>query len=348
LISGKCGPSINLSLELPTEQTGSTASFGSLYTPLAIVATEGEAGFVVQGQRGRDDLQPETAAELEFGLDMGFLDNRIGFEATYYNRNVKDLILGRGLPASSGFTQEIGNFADLRNRGFEFGLNIVPVQSQALRWTSQTNFWFNRSEVTRLDFAPFPVAGSAFGLSLGTFYVEEGQPITQLKGSIAGETVTVGDTEPDFQLSFFNQFNILRNFDFSFLLHRKQGGDNLNLTRLLTDLGQVSPDLDSPEGQQRLQSPINAARFVEDASYWRMREIALYYTIPSTAFAGFGANFIQRVKIGASARNLFTITNYSSYDPEVSAKGGAGLSTGVEVTPFPSMKQYYFHLSIGL
>lgn len=329
-------------------ETGSTASFGSLYTPLTGVGIGGEAGFIVAGQRGRDDLEPETASEIEFGVDLGFFDSRIGLEATYYNRNVKDLILQRALPSSSGYTIEIANLADLRNSGLELGLNAVPVQSNKFTWTSTTNFWFNRSEVTRLDVPAFAVAGSAFGLSLGTFYVEEGEPITQLKGSVDGVVTTVGDAEPDFQLSFFNQFKILENFDFSFLLHRKQGGDNLNLTRLLTDLGQVTPDLDTEVGQARQNQPIAAPRFVEDASYWRMREMALYYTLPSSVYSGFASNLLSRVKVGVSARNLFTITNYSSYDPEVSAKGGSGLSTGVEVTPFPSMKQYYFHLSIGL
>ncbi len=329
-------------------ETGSTAGFGSLYTPLTGVGIGGEAGFVVAGQRGREDLQPETASEIEFGLDMSFLDSRIGFEATYYKRNVKDLILERALPSSSGYTIEVANLADLENRGFELGLNAIPVQSNNFTWNSSTNFWFNRSEVTRLDVPAFAVAGSAFGLSLGTFYVEEGAPITQLKGSVNGVVTTVGDTEPDFQLSFFNQFNFFNNFDFSFLLHRKQGGDNLNLSRLLTDLGQTTPDLDSEAGQTRQNQPIAAPRFVEDASYWRMREMALYYTLPSTVYSGFAGKFLNRVKLGVSARNLFTITDYSSYDPEVSAKGGAGLSTGVEVAPFPSMKQYYFHLTLGL
>lgn len=328
-------------------ETGSTAAFGSLYTPLGLYGVDGQVGFLISGQRGRNDLRPETASELEFGLDMSFFDSRIGFEATYYSRNVEDLILQRALPASSGYTIEVANLADLRNRGFEFGLTATPVNSPNIRWSSQTNFWFNRSEVTRLPVDAFAVAGSAFGLGLGTFYVEEGAPITQIKGTVDGEIVTVGNTEPDFQLSFLNQINFLKNFDFSFLLHRKQGGDNLNLTRLLSDLAQTTPDLDTQAGQERQKLGFVATRFVEDASYWRLREVALYYTVPPSAYGGFAGDLLRRVKVGVSARNLFTISNYSSYDPEVSAKGGSGLSTGVEVAPFPSMKQYYFHLAVG-
>ena len=56
---------------------------------------------------------------------------------------------------------------------------------------------------------------------------------------------------------------------------------------------------------------------------------------------------ISGVKLGVSARNLFTITDYSSYDPETSVNGGTGLSSGIEVTPFPSAKQFYFHLNVN-
>ena len=109
----------------------------------------------------------------------------------------------------------------------------------------------------------------------------------------------------------------------------KQGGDNLNLTRLLTDIGGTTPDEDADiEG------------FIEDASYVRLREIGLYYTIPNIL------NNSGSVKLGVSAKNLLTFTSYSSYDPETSTKGGAGLSTGLEVTPFPSAKQIYFHVQL--
>jgi hypothetical protein len=53
------------------------------------------------------------------------------------------------------------------------------------------------------------------------------------------------------------------------------------------------------------------------------------------------------VKLGISGRNLFTITDYTGYDPEVSTNGSSGLSSGIDVTPFPSTKQFYFHLNVN-
>lgn len=341
-------PEINLfKLRAAYGQTGSTAAFGSLYTSFAPVTVGGQAGIIVGGVRGNQDLKPETAAELEFGLDMSFFDNRLGFEATYYDRNVNDLILPVGVPPSSGFIQEAANIADLQNRGFELAVHAQPVTTSALKWVSQTNFWFNRSEITRLATPEaFPVAGSAFGLGLGTFFIEEGQPITQIKGTVDGEVVTVGDVEPDFQLSTFNQLNLFKNFDFNFLVHWKEGGNNLNLTRYLTDLAKLSDDLDTPAGQERVNT-IGSLRFIEDASYVRLREVALYYNVPKETVSGLAGNVLSTVRIGVSGRNLLTFTNYSSYDPEVSVKGGAGLSSGAEVAPFPSTKQAFFHLSLG-
>ena len=341
-------PAVNqFKLRAAYGETGSSAAFGSLYTVFNPVTISGEGGIIIRGLKGNPDLVPETAAEMEFGVDMSFFESKLGFEATYYRRNVENLILERGLSPSSGYTIEVANLADLRNQGFELAVHAQPVTTSGLKWVSQTNFWLNRSEVTRLAVPAFPVAGSAFGLSLGTFYIEEGQPITQIKGMVDGQIATVGDTEPDFQISTFNQLNILNNFDFNFLLHWKKGGENLNLTRLLTDLAKTSADLDTPAGQERQATTIAAPRFIEDASYIRLREVALYYNVPKETVLGFAGNVLSTVRLGVSGRNLLTFTDYSSYDPEVSTKGGSGLSSGAEVAPYPSTKQVYFHLSLG-
>ena len=200
--------------------------------------------------------------------------------------------------------------------------------------------------MTRLDVPAFPQPGAGFGLGLGSFFIEEGSPVTQLVGNVDGSPTRVGDVEPDFQMSFANSFTIFKNWDINFLLHWKQGGDNLNLSRLLTDLGGTSPDLDTAAGMARNSLGFVATRFIEDASYLRLREASIYYRLPTNAFEWLGAD-ISGVKVGISGRNIFTITDYSSYDPETSVNGGAGLSSGIEVTPFPSSRQFYFHLNVN-
>ncbi|NER13078.1 SusC/RagA family TonB-linked outer membrane protein [Leptobacterium flavescens] len=326
-------------------ETGSSGAFGSTFTSLDAVSIGGNGGSTIAALRGDSDIEPETSAEFEVGFDTR-IANRVSLEFTFYNRRVKDLILSRTLPTSSGFSTETTNLADLRNNGVEVAVRLDVFNRENFYWNTGVNFWLNRSEVTRLDVPAFPQPGAGFGLGLGTFFIQEGQPVTQLAGNVNGVPTQLGDVEPDFQVSFNNQITLFKNWDVSFLLHWKEGGNNLNLSRFLTDLGRTSPDLETPEGEARRTSPATASRFIEPAGYLRLREAAVYYRIPKSGLGWFGKH-IEGARIGISARNLFTITDYSSYDPETSVNGGAGLSSGIEVTPFPSSKQFYFHLNVN-
>ncbi|WP_109851355.1 SusC/RagA family TonB-linked outer membrane protein [Aquimarina sp. AU58] len=328
-------------------ETGNPASFGATFTSLGSSNTGGNGGTSVAGLKGDPNVEPETASEFEVGFDLGLLNSRVSLEATYYHKNVKDLILSRSLPASSGFTTETTNLADLKNEGVELALRGDVFDGDNFRWNTGVQFYLNRSEVTRLDVPAFAQPGAGFGTGLGTFYIEEGKPVTQLVGNINGTLTQVGNVEPDFQMAFNNQLTILKQWDVSFLLQWKKGGDNLNLSRFLTDLGGTSPDLETAEGQARLASTADALRFVEPAGYLRLREAAIYYRLPSKTVSNWLGESVEGIKLGVSARNLFTITDYSSYDPEVSVNGGAGLSSGIEVTPFPSSQQFYFHLNVN-
>ncbi len=334
-----------LKLRAAYGETGSSAAFGSAFTGLNQVSIGGVGGSSISALKGDPNVEPETSSEFEVGFDAG-LFNKVNLEVTYYNRNVSDLLLSRVLPTSSGFGSETTNLADLKNYGVEVGITVNPIQEENFFWSSNINWWLNRSEITRLDVPPFPQPGAGFGLGLGTFYIEEGKPVTQLAGNVNGVPTQIGNVEPDFQMGFFNNFTIMKQFDVSFLLQWKKGGNNINLSKLLTDLGGTTPDLDTPEAQERTSLGFVAERFVEPAGYLRLREAAIYYRLPSSALEFFG-DTVTGIKLGVSGRNIFTITDYSSYDPETSTNGGAGLSSGIEVTPFPSTKQFYFHLNVN-
>ena len=185
--------------------------------------------------------------------------------------------------------------------------------------------------------------------------IEEGKSATQIVGISPDGLVQHGDSEADFQMSFRNNVKY-KDFELSFLWHWKKGGDNVNLTALLTDLNSTSHDFDDvaldPAGQlgngpYRLsQLGVSAAPFVEDASYLRLRELGVYYSIPKNLITKWSKDYIDSIKLGFSGTNLINIFDYNSYDPEVSNFGSNGISTGVEVTPFPSSKRYMFHLAI--
>ncbi|AWH74101.1 SusC/RagA family TonB-linked outer membrane protein [Dokdonia sp. Dokd-P16] len=328
-------------------ETGNPAGFGSTFTGLTATNIGGTIGQSLAGLRGDPNVEPETAREFEIGFDAGFFEGRLNLQATYYNKNVDDLLLQRQLPSSSGFTTELTNLADLQNQGVELALDANVFQTEAFQWNTGLQFYLNRSKVTRLGVPAFAQPGAGFGLGLGTFFIEEGQPVTQIVTNIDGVPTQIGNVEPDFQMAFSNNLTLWNNIDVSFLFQLKAGGDNLNLTRFLSDLGQTSSDLETAAGQARLDLPATGVRFIEPAGYLRLREAAVYYRIPTGAIEKAFGESVSGVKVGVSGRNIFTITDYSSYDPEVSVNGGAGLSSGIEVTPFPSSRQVYFHLNVN-
>ncbi|MDJ0645077.1 MAG: SusC/RagA family TonB-linked outer membrane protein [Flavobacteriaceae bacterium] len=342
---------INLfKLRVAYGETGSSGSFGSLFTPLGATSIGGIPGLGLptvgqnnqSAQLGDANLEPETSQEIEFGADFAFLEGRFGLEFTAYIRDVKDLIYPfSSIPLSSGFANSIRNDFDLRNKGIEISLNANPIRSDKFNWNTTLNFWKNEAEVDRLGVGEFQPSGEGFSLTFGSSFIREGETATSLAANISGVTTIIGDAAPDFEMSWFNQISFLKNFNLTFLWHLKEGGDVLNLTKLLSDFGGVTPDLDDPDviANPRFGT-FGAAGYIEDGSYLRLREVGLFYNIPLKT------DWFEKARIGVSGKNIITITDYTSYDPETSAFGPSGLSQGIEVAPFPSAKQFYFHLGL--
>jgi len=347
-----------LKLRVAYGEAGNFPPAGALFTSYNAFSTDGVLGISLIGIKGDKDIVSERQKELEFGIDLGFFDNRVNFSGTYYIKTIEDLILQSALPPSSGFTSEFVNAGEMENRGIELGLNVTPISSDDFQWDLGINWFKNESEITRLDVEPFNVGG--FGATLGTFRIEEGKSATQIVGigPDPGENgfQVHGDSEADFQMGINNNLRY-KNFDLSFLWQWKKGGDNINLTSLLTDLNGTSHDYDTvdldPEGvlgngDYRLsQLGSSAAPFVEDASYLRLRELGLYYTVSKRLMSSVLGGHIDSVRLGFSGSNLINIFDYNSYDPEVSNFGGGTIFTGVEVTPFPSSKRYLFHVGVN-
>ncbi|MBZ5858173.1 SusC/RagA family TonB-linked outer membrane protein [Flavihumibacter profundi] len=337
-------------------ESGNFAPFGAIYTPLVPAVFNGTTGSIVGLTRGNDKLGPERQKELEMGVDLGLLKNRIGVTFTYYLKNVEDLLLNVEVASSSGFTTAWKNVAAIQNKGVELGINAIPVATKTWKWNTQLNFWKNKAEVTRLDVPAFNTG--AFGATLGTYRIEKGKSPTQLVGiGTADDKVdpatglaVFGDAEPDFNMSWSNNVT-WKNFELAVLMHWKQGGKNINLSTLLSDIFGTSPDFDKmtldpksqvTNGNYRLNAlGTTAGPWIEDASYFRVREIGLSYRLPKEWFRNLAA-----VKVGFSGRNLINVFKYNSYDPEVSNFGANAISSNVEVTPFPSAKSFLFNITV--
>ncbi len=339
-------------------EAGNIPPIGGKFTSYNSFSTDGLLGISLVGIKGSPDLAFERQKELEFGIDLGFFGGRISFEGTYYIKTVEDLILRSALEPSTGFTTEISNAGELENKGWELGLYTIPVDTDDFLWEFGVNFFKNTSEITQLDVAPFNIG--AFGATLGTYRIEEGRSATQLVGigpnpDESGFQV-FGDAEPDFQMAFDNVLQ-WRNLELKFLWQWKNGGDNVNLTTLLSDLNGTTHDYDTIDldpsgtlgnGPYRLsQLGSSAEVFIEDASYLRLRELGFYYSVPDKFLDGLLGGAIDGVRLGFSGTNLVNIFDYNSYDPEVSNFGGNTAFTGIEVTPFPSSKRFLFHVGVN-
>ncbi len=382
----------NFKLRAAYGETGNLSTFGAKFTSLGISNIDGLGGILINNTRGVENLKPERQKEIEAGIDASLASGLASVQLTVYQKNIEDMLLNRELEPSTGFTAESFNAGEMRNRGVEISLNLLPVNTSDLRWNSTINFWKNTSKIIDLpdEISAFDVAG--FGTSLGVFRIAEGQSATQIvgidpeldgsgnlvyrdengdvvqdpaDGSVSIISKKLGDAEPDFQVSFSNQFRIFKDFDLSFLLHWKKGGDNINLTELLYDLNGTTNDYEDTDlevADFRLEAAgltgnetnaikrlsllgVSSDHFVQDASYLRMREIGLYYNVPTDVLTGLSSS-LRSIRIGVSANNLFTISPYRSYDPEVSNFGNQPIGRGIEVLPYPASKQYYFHFKV--
>jgi len=320
---------------------------GSKFTSFGISNIAGNPGVLINLQEGQASIKPERQAEFETGIDFSVLKGRLGFVLTWYNKTISDFLLLNSLPPSSGFSSEWVNAGDLRNQGMELGLNARPVQSRDIVWNTSVNFWMNRSKVTKLSIPSVPQGG--FGYAFGSFQLQEGQSATQLLGiGDQGNITKVGDIEPTFQMSSYNEVTFRDRLSLRFLLHWKKGGQNANLTNILNDLGGTSADYDKvtnkqniPDGEYRAGLVgVDTRPFVETASYFRVREIGLYYS-----FTHLPGTFVKGLRVGVSLNNFITITKYTGYDPEVS-NFGTSFSSNIDVDPFPASKRADFHLSL--
>jgi TonB-linked SusC/RagA family outer membrane protein len=294
---------------------------------------------------GAANIKPERAREFEIGADVTAFGGAATLEVNLYQRTIVDLLLQHGPPSSSGWTAEWINGGVLRNRGIEVGLTAQPKLGYDVLLTSTLGFSRNVSSIRSLPVPAFVVGG--FGASLGVFKIEQGQSATQIVGTVAGVCCTkIGDTEPDFIVHFSNRLS-WRGFTLSFLLDWQNGSNIINLTRLLYDANSNSADWNTA-GKARFSNWLagNAAAYVESASFLKLREITLSYDVPSAAVSSvWGA--AKRLRLSVSARNLFTISPYSSWDPEVSNFANQPIYRNIEVTPYPSSRSFWTALELG-
>ncbi len=106
--------------------------------------------FISSTIAGSTTLSPEMTTESEIGMNMQFLNGRIGLDASYYNRKTDKQIFELPVDPSTGFSTNVLNFGKVENKGFEMLLNTVPVKTNNFRWNLDFNFAINKNKVLSL------------------------------------------------------------------------------------------------------------------------------------------------------------------------------------------------------
>jgi hypothetical protein len=195
-------------------------------------------------------------------------------------------------------------------------------------------------------------------LPFGSFRIEEGKSPTQIVG---GDTLpdgrdtvrAIGDASPDFKLSLGSSLAYQR-FTLSFLVDWQQGGDIINITKFLYDIGQTTPDFaDSipgsslTKGQRRLTEGLRVGKvYLESGTFLKLREIRLAYRLPEAALGSLWRG-VRSAEVSLSARNLFTATGYSGLDPEVSDMGNQPVARNFDIAPFPPSRSLWLGVELG-
>jgi TonB-linked SusC/RagA family outer membrane protein len=327
-------------------ETGNEPVFGAKFTPDTSAIIEGRFGTQVGQRAGDPNIKPERQKEIEAGFDAQLAKGRAQFSFTWYQRRIVDLLLEQTLAPSVGQTTRIFNSGGtLRNRGLELSLQVIPIESSSLYWVFGTTFSRNRSTITKLPIPAFQTGG--FGTSLGAFQIEQGKSATQIIGLVNGVQKPIGDAYPDFQMGFSNDLEWKR-FRLGMQWDWKRGGNVINLTRLLFDIGKNSADVaDGGAARVAKWGAGNTKVYLEDGSYFKMRELSLSYDLPSNVVGAMFGGQARSARLTLSGRNLIRITNYSGYDPEVSNFGNQPIARNIDVAPYPPSRSFYFSVDVG-
>jgi TonB-linked SusC/RagA family outer membrane protein len=318
------------------------------------------------GSLGNPFLEPERSEELEVGADLGFLNGRLGLELTYYNRDTRNLLVNRPLAPSVGTVpNRFENLGRVSNRGFEAVLNTQPVTLRNFRWDLNVAASTNRNRLEELgldaDSILFTPQRFQEGFPLGAFF---GERITfedtNGNGIIEPSEITrsptaeyIGSAFPEREIGIQSSFTLFDRFRVSALLDHKGGFYQYNFTeefrcRQGTCRGLADPTAPLDQQARAVQAVVLGANrsprpFIEDASFWKLRELSFQVTVPDHFASRVGATNASLV---LSGRNLATWTDYTGLDPEINQVATANF-TSREFLTQPSVRTWALRLNLG-
>lgn len=304
---------------------------------------------------GNKGLKWERSQELNLGLNMGFLKNRITATVELYKRNTRDLILQQTLPTSSGFSTVTTNVGKVSNKGIEIMVNTRNIETKDFSWTTSINFSKNLNRVEALANGVDAIIGSALfvGKPVRSHYNYKFDGIWQIPDSLAAmvygqvpgsvrvvdankdgvissatgrdDRMWLGTQLPNFIMGMTNRVNY-KNFDLSFLMYYRNG-TMYNNGMLGGTMGEYTAGRynkmymnywtrNNPTNDfygPGIPQPYRGARSFEDASFLRLSDVTLGYTIPQGLL---DKKKIERMRVYFQVINPKFWTKYNGNDPE--------------------------------
>ncbi len=134
----------------------------------------GISGIVPNTTFGNKDLSWESTHQLDFGLDLSLLNNRIYFVTDYYIKTTQNLLYDRNLPVETGYNTARINLGSIQDKGLEFAVNTFPVRTKNFEWSLNFNISFENGIIKQLYNHQSFVSGGKWliqeGGKLGDFY----------------------------------------------------------------------------------------------------------------------------------------------------------------------------------
>ncbi len=320
---------------------------------------------------GTPTLRWETTRSMNVGLDFGLFGERLYGTLDAYRSRTSDLLLSRSISPVNGITSLLQNIGKTQNYGIELQLSGRPIVAGDFSWTTDFNISANRNEIVDLYGNGQDDVGNRWfiGKPIRVNYAYRFDGIFQQSDDIAGsaqpnarpgdvrvldangdgaitpdDRVILGDREPSYIAGINNTFRY-KGWSLSAFINTVQGvlESNVLLGTNQTDsdvrINVLRHEYWSPE------NPINtypsndprsnaySVSFYEDASYIRLRDVTLSYTLPQRFLRMLT---IQALSLSLSGHNLVTWTDWSGLDPELNNQRGIPLertySFGVNLT----------------
>ena len=325
------------------------------------------------------NLTWETTTQSNIGLDVALFKNRLAFAIDAYIKNTTNLLMEVPLPATSPVPSIYRNEGEMTNKGIEFSVDSRNLAGE-LEWNTNFNISLNRNKLNKLSLQKvYYYASTSEATSEQVVRITEGQPLGKFWGLISegvdpqtgdikykdlngdgritvSDKTYIGDPNPDFTFGFTNDFSY-KNFTLSVFFQGSYGNDIYNASRIETEgmydgknqstavlnrwkkRGDITDIPRAVKGTDNIKA---SSRWVEDGSYLRLKTLTLAYNLPTQALQQYG---IRKVQPYLTAQNLWTLTNYKGFDPEVN-EGLSGPTMGIDWGTYPQTKSFIFGLNI--